>query len=158
MKDRKKCLLAVALISSLTFSFIVAASASDPKSKPSRYREFTKICRDAQGEANLGMCLGEKAIEVERNLQELEQKVRSSLETNERELFDKTSEAWFRFVNLSCRYDTQSLGSMAGSVAGRCTIRLHLLRIEALEKYQACLSLDDCGRPILLYMMMTPDN
>ena len=104
------------------------------------------------------MCTGDILLKTERYLKKLENSIANQLDPKEKDLFLKSSKAWSNYVNLTCQFDTESLGSIQGSVACSCHIELHLSRIKALENYEKCLQTKDCERPYLLYRDLSSEK
>lgn len=122
------------------------------------HKLFRACSTEPKDEMGLAQCLAEVADKTDRYLQEMDKRIVTHLDSHERKLFLKASKAWFQFVDFTCDYDTNSLGSMTGSIVSSCHIQLHQSRIKALEKYEKCLLQEDCAAPLLLYVELSPDN
>ena len=117
-------------------------------------KQFKECGVKAKNEMDLGERLSNVSNKADIYVKKLETSVMKKLDTKEeKDLFLKAARAWSNYVDLTCQYDTNSLGSgsMQGSVSCSCHIELQLSRIKALEKYYKCLQTDDCERPFLFY-------
>jgi uncharacterized protein YecT (DUF1311 family) len=150
-----KMIVILMLVSLLgTNTAVIAAPKPEKMDSAILEKQFKECSEKAKNEMDLGKRLYNVSNKADIYVKKLETSVMIKLDTKEeKDLFLKAAKAWYKYVDLTCQYDTNSLGSgtMQGSVSCSCHIELQLSRIKALEKYYKCLQTNNCDRPFLFY-------